>query len=204
EYSYYINAIDKEGNRIGTSNVENINVQSDFKEFIYEVNNSSTTPTELKNKSNGFIPFRELIDENYLHVASVDNTGNISDIKTIPILGLFVDEPPVINAPGDNSLKVNSKIDINEGVSANDEIDGDLTGKINTKIMSPTGEVVSEIDTSILGNWIVEYSVIDSKGQTTEYIRKINIIKNINLKLNVGELLTTSKFTQFPNAKIES
>ncbi|MCC0648314.1 hypothetical protein [Clostridioides sp. ZZV15-6598] len=204
EYSYYINAIDKEGNRIGTSNVENINVQSDFKEFIYEVNNSSTTPTELKNKSNGFIPFRELIDENYLHVASVDNTGNISDIKTISILGLFVDEPPVINAPGDNSLKVNSKIDINKGVSANDEIDGDLTGKINTKIMSPTGEVVSEIDTSILGNWIVEYSVIDSKGQTTEYIRKINIIKNINLKLNVGELLTTSKFTQFPNAKIDS
>ncbi|MDB3084156.1 hypothetical protein C4097_06230, partial [Clostridioides difficile] len=204
EYSYYINAIDKDGNRIGTSNVENINVQSDFKEFVYEVNNSSTTPTELKNKSNGFIPLRELIDKNYLHVASVDNTGNISNVKTIPILGLFVDEPPVINAPGDNSLKVNSKIDINEGVSANDEIDGDLTGKINTKIMSPTGEVVSEIDTSILGNWIVEYSVIDSKGQTTEYIRKINIIKSINLKLNVGELLTTSKFTQFPNAKIDS
>ncbi|MDC2935563.1 hypothetical protein POL74_17585, partial [Clostridioides difficile] len=129
EYSYYINAIDKDGNRIGTSNVENINVQSDFKEFIYEVNNSSTTPTELKNKSNGFIPFRELIDENYLHVASIDNTGNISNVKTIPILGLFVDKPPVINVPGDSSLKVNSKIDINEGVSATDEIDGDLTSK---------------------------------------------------------------------------
>ncbi|HBH3870038.1 TPA: DUF5011 domain-containing protein [Clostridioides difficile] len=204
EYSYYINAIDKDGNRIGTSNVENINVQSDFKEFIYEVNNSSTTPTELKNKSNGFIPFRELIDENYLHVASIDNTGNISNVKTIPILGLFVDKPPVINVPGDSSLKVNSKIDINEGVSATDEIDGDLTSKINTKIISPKGEVVSDIDTTVLGNWIIEYKVADSKGQTTEYIRKINVIKNINLKLNVGELLTTSKFTQFLNAKIES
>lgn len=203
EYSYYVNAIDKDGNKIGTSNVENINVQSDFKEFVYEINNNSTTPTELKNKSNGFIPIRELIDKNYLHVASVDNTGNISNIKTIPILGLFVDEPPVINVPGDSSLKANSKIDINEGVSATDEIDGDLTSKINTKIISPKGEVVSDIDTNILGNWIIEYKVTDSKGQTTEHIRKINVIKNINLKLNVGELLTTSKFTQFPDAKIE-
>ncbi|MCC0743957.1 DUF5011 domain-containing protein [Clostridioides sp. ZZV14-6044] len=204
EYSYYINAIDKDGNRIGTSNVENINVQSDFKEFVYEVSNSSTTPLELKNKSNGFIQFRDLVDKNYLYVASVDNAGNISTIKTIPILGLFVDEPPVINVPGDSSLKADSKIDINEGVSATDEIDGDLTSKINTKIISPKGEVVSDIDTNVLGNWIVEYKVTDSKGQTTEYIRKINLIKNINLKLNVGELLTTSKFTQFPNAKIES
>ncbi|TGA17804.1 DUF5011 domain-containing protein [Clostridioides difficile] len=204
EYSYYINAIDKDGNKIGTSNVENINVQSDFKAFVYEVNNSSTAPTELKNKSDGFIALRELIDKNYLHVASVDNTGNISDIKTIPILGLFIDEPPVINVPGDNSLKQNDKVDINEGVSAIDEIDGDLTSKINTKIISPKGEIVSDIDTNILGNWVVEYKVTDSKGQTTEYIRKINVIKNINLKLNVGELITTSKFTQFPNAKIES
>lgn len=204
EYSYYVNAIDKEGNKIGTSNVEKINVQSDFKEFVYDVNNSSTTPTELKNKSNGFISLRELIDKNYLHVASVDNTGNISNIKTIPILGLFVDEPPVINVPGDSSLKANSKIDVNEGVSATDEIDGDLTSKINTKIISPKGEIVSDIDTNVLGSWIVEYKVTDSKGQTTEYIRKINVVKNINLKLNVGELLTTSKFTQFPNAKIES
>ncbi|EOE7347251.1 immunoglobulin-like domain-containing protein [Clostridioides difficile] len=204
EYSYYINAIDKNGNKIGTSNVENINIQSDFKEFVYEVSNSSTIPLELKNKSNGFIQFRDLVDKNYLYVASVDNAGNISAIKTIPILGLFVDEPPVINVPGDSSLKANSKIDVNEGVSATDEIDGDLTSKINTKIISPKGEVVSDIDTNILGNWIIEYKVTDSKGQTTEYIRKINVIKNINLKLNVGELLTTSKFTQFPNAKIES
>ncbi|HBF6311758.1 TPA: DUF5011 domain-containing protein [Clostridioides difficile] len=203
EYSYYVNAIDINGNKIGTSNVENVNVQSDFKEFIYEVNNNATTPIELKNKSNGFIPIGELIDKNYLHVASVDNIGNISDIKTIPILGLFVDGPPIINVPGDCSLKANSKIDINEGVSAIDEIDGDLTSKINTKIISPKGEVVYDIDTNILGNWIIEYKVTDSKGQTTEHIRKINVIKNINLKLNVGKLLTTSKFTQFPNAKIE-
>ncbi|HBG7379663.1 TPA: DUF5011 domain-containing protein [Clostridioides difficile] len=203
EYSYYVNAIDKNGNKIGTSNVENVNVQSDFKEFIYEVNNNAITPIELKNKSNGFIPIGELIDKNYLHVASVDNIGNISDIKTIPILGLFVDGPPIINVPGDCSLKANSKIDINEGVSAIDEIDGDLTSKINTKIISPKGEVVYDIDTNILGNWIIEYKVTDSKGQTTEHIRKINVIKNINLKLNAGKLLTTSKFTQFPNAKIE-
>ncbi|MFQ4485744.1 hypothetical protein C4Z42_01940 [Clostridioides difficile] len=204
EYSYYVNAIDINGNKIGTSNVENVNVQSDFKEFVYEVNNNATTPIELKNKSNGFIPLRELIDKNYLHVASVDNIGNISDIKTIPILGLFVDGPPIINVPGDCSLKANSKIDINEGVSAIDEIDGDLTSKINTKIISPKGEVVSDIDTNVLGNWIIEYKVTDSKGQTTEHIRKINVIKNINLKLNVGDILTTSKFTQFPNAKIDS
>ncbi|WP_131042623.1 immunoglobulin-like domain-containing protein [Clostridioides difficile] len=202
EYSYYINAINKNGDRIGTSNVENIFVQSDFKEFSYEVSNSPVPASLNTNSTNGFVSFKELVDKNYLHVAASDNFGNISEIKTIPILKLFTDEAPILTVPSDISLRQNSSINILEGISASDEIDGDLTSKITTEITGPTGAIVKNIDTKILGKWTIKYSVEDSKKQVTEHIRTINIIKNIPFKLDTGEVLVTSTFVKFPDAKI--
>ncbi|HBF4443166.1 TPA: DUF5011 domain-containing protein [Clostridioides difficile] len=202
EYSYYINAINENGDRIGTSNIEKIFVQSDFKEFSYEVSNNPVPASLNRNSTNGFIPFRELVDKNYLHVAALDNFGNMSEIKTIPILKLFIDEAPILTIPGDISLKQNSSINILEGVNASDEIDGDLTSKITTEITGPAGTIVENINTEILGKWTIKYSVEDSKKQVTEYVRTINIIKDIPFKLNVGEILATSTFVKFPNSKI--
>lgn len=202
EYSYYINAINKNGDRIGTSNIEKIFVQSDFKEFSYEVSNNPVPASLNRNSTNGFIPFRELVDKNYLHVAALDNFGNMSEIKTIPILKLFIDEAPILTIPGDISLKQNSSINILEGVNASDEIDGDLTSKITTEITGPDGTIVENINTEILGKWTIKYSVEDSKKQVTEYVRTINIIKDIPFKLDMGEILVTSTFVKFPNAKI--
>ncbi|MFL8710808.1 immunoglobulin-like domain-containing protein [Clostridioides sp. GD02377] len=202
EYSYYINAINKNGDRIGTSNIEKIFVQSDFKEFSYEVSNSPVPTSLNKNSTNGFISFRELVDKNYLHVTASDNFGNISEVKTIPILKLFTDEAPILTVPSDISLRQNSSINILENVSAYDEIDGDLTEKITTEITGPAGAIVENINTEILGNWIIKYSVEDSKKQVTEYIRTINIIKDIPFKLDIGEILVTNTFVKLPNAKI--
>ncbi|HBG7285420.1 immunoglobulin-like domain-containing protein [Clostridioides difficile] len=202
EYSYYINAINKNGDRIGTSNIEKIFVQSDFKEFSYEVSNSPVPTSLNKNSTNGFISFRELVDKNYLHVTASDNFGNISEVKTIPILKLFTDEAPILTVSSDISLKQNSNINILEGVSAYDEIDGDLTSKITTKITGPAGAIVENINTKILGKWTIKYSVEDSKKQVTEYVRTINIIKDIPFKLDIGEILVTSTFVKLPNAKI--
>ncbi|HFL3653824.1 TPA: immunoglobulin-like domain-containing protein [Clostridioides difficile] len=202
EYSYYINAIDENGDRIGTSNIEKIFVQSDFKEFSYEVSDSPIPSFLNTNSTNGFISFRELVDKNYLHVAASDNFGNISEIKTIPILKLFIDEAPTLTVPGDISLKQNSNINILEGVNASDEIDGDLTSKITTEITGPTGTIVENINTEILGKWTIKYRVEDSKKQITEYLRTINIIKDIPFKLDAGEILVTSTFVMFPNSKI--
>lgn len=202
EYSYYINAINKNGDRIGTSNIEKIFVQSDFKEFSYEVSNSPVPTSLNKNSTNGFISFRELVDKNYLHVTASDNFGNISEVKTIPILKLFTDEAPILTVPSDISLKQNSNINILEGVSAYDEIDGDLTSKITTKITDSAGAIVENINTKILGKWTIKYSVEDSKKQVTEYVRTINIIKDIPFKLDIGEILVTSTFVKLPNAKI--
>ena len=204
EYSYYINAIDENGDRIGTSNIEKIFVQSDFKEFSYEVSDSPIPASLNTNSSNGFISFKELVDKNYLHVAASDNFGNISEIKTIPILKLFIDEAPTLTVPGDISLKQNSNINILEGVNASDEIDGDLTSKITTEITGPSGAIVENINTEILGKWTIKYSVEDSKKQVTNYIRTINIIKDIPFKLDAGEILVTSTFVKFPNSKIST
>uniref|UniRef100_UPI0031B5B5EF immunoglobulin-like domain-containing protein n=1 Tax=Clostridioides difficile TaxID=1496 RepID=UPI0031B5B5EF len=204
EYSYYVDAVDVNGEKIGTSNIEKINVQSDFKEFLYEVSDSSVAPTELKNKSNGFIPKRELVNKSFLYVASVDNAGNVSKTKAIPILKLFVDEAPVLKVGSNVDIKQNNKFDIMDGVTATDDIDGDLTKNIEVEITNPNGDNVPEIDTNILGYWKIKYSVKDSNNNNVSYTRTLRVVKNFNVELNLGKELVTSTFAKFPNARVLS
>ncbi|EMH2710065.1 DUF5011 domain-containing protein [Clostridioides difficile] len=204
EYSYYVDAMDVNGEKMGTSNIEKINVQSDFKNFLYEVSNSSVAPIELKNKSNGFIPKQELVNKSFLYVASVDNAGNVSKTKAIPVLKLFVDEAPILKVGSNVDIKQNNKFDIMDGVTATDDIDGDLTKNIEVEITNPNGDNVSELDTNILGYWKIKYSIKDSNNNNSSYLRTIRVVKNFNIELNLGKELVTSTFAKFPNAKVYS
>ncbi|MGL4850990.1 MAG: immunoglobulin-like domain-containing protein [Clostridium sp.] len=69
-----------------------------------------------------------------------------------------VDEKPVITGVKNRTIKLNSSFDKMAGITANDKEDGVLTNKI---------KVDGEVDTTKAGNYILTYSVTDSKGQTT-------------------------------------
>ncbi|MGL5647342.1 MAG: immunoglobulin-like domain-containing protein [Clostridium sp.] len=69
-----------------------------------------------------------------------------------------VDEKPVITGVKNQTIQLNSIFDEKAGIKATDKEDGDLTKSI---------KIDGKVDTSKAGNYILTYSVTDSKGQTT-------------------------------------
>ena len=76
--------------------------------------------------------------------------------------------PPVITIQGSNpiTVEVNATY-IDPGATAIDETDGDLTSQII---------INGEINTNILGDYIIIYSVTDSHGNTTSVNRAVNVV----------------------------
>ncbi len=76
---------------------------------------------------------------------------------------------PILTLNGENNLTITQhKPFIEEGFTASDKEDGDLTSQVT----------VSSIDTSILGSSSIVYSVEDSKGRRSTVSRAIMIVPN--------------------------
>lgn len=66
---------------------------------------------------------------------------------------------------------------INYPVTATDAEDGNITNKIKvSKVIGPTGEVLSNIDTKKIGVYTIYYAVTDSIGATVEVSRTITVL----------------------------
>ncbi|MEH7746482.1 DUF5011 domain-containing protein, partial [Neobacillus drentensis] len=91
-----------------------------------------------------------------------DNSGNTTTgTRNITVID---NVKPVIYGLEDISINIGSNFDSFNGVTAIDNVDGDLTGKIIT-----TGSV----DTTHLGMYTLTYSVEDNSGNTTTGTRNI-------------------------------
>lgn len=104
---------------------------------------------------------------------------------------------PTISLIGDSELvvKVGSKFE-DPGVTATDNVDGDITSKVKK-----TGEV----DTSKAGTYIITYSVSDKAGNTSEVKRTIKVIpvaitttKNSNTPKTTTKKNTTTRTSRRP------
>lgn len=82
---------------------------------------------------------------------------------------------PVINLNGENTVYLWKGIDTYiETVTAIDNIDGDLTNSIQITIRDTSNaSIVSNIDTSKLGEYEIEYRVVDSSFNVAKSIRKV-------------------------------
>lgn len=99
-------------------------------------------------------------------IKSIDDTNIVKEI-TIEILG---DDKPVF-VTGDqfeekNNLSWNEAIDLFEDIRAFDDIDGDLTDKI---------EVFGEVDNRRYGEYMIEYKIKDSDGNESTLQRVIKV-----------------------------
>lgn len=95
-----------------------------------------------------------------------DSSGNISESKVE--LEIIDDIAPSIALNGDENITINLHEEYNEqGAIAKDEIDGDLTENI---------VIDSDLDTNIVGKYVIKYLVIDSSGNKAEYQRYINVV----------------------------
>jgi len=124
---------------------------------------------------------------------STDITSNIADLDTnivgdfilrynvIDTAGLAADEvtrtiivhdpyPPTITLKGDITVNIElGSSYVDEGATANDTIDGDLTDDIISNI--------ADLDTNTIGQFIVTYNVTDAEGNSaTEATRTINVV----------------------------
>lgn len=128
----------------------------------------------------------------------IDNTTIKSDVVIIE-----KDKAPSLAIPGNMSIQEGSRVDLMEGVSSLDDCDGNLTSKVIYKIKNPHGEIVDKFEATILGNWIVEYSVEDTHGNVTTKERVIKVVKDLSCySVEFGKPLRTSTFVEFPNSKI--
>ena len=76
---------------------------------------------------------------------------------------------PVISLNGDSSVVLYQNDNyIENGATAVDDIDGDLTGEI---------EIISNVDTKTVGEYTVKYIVSDLSGNKTEVTRSITVLE---------------------------
>ena len=82
--------------------------------------------------------------------------------------------PPVLSGITDVEIFVDEAFDPMEGVTAMDDVDGDITDRIVI-----TG--LSALDTSTVGTYFLRYSVEDSEGNRTERTRYITVVVDPSL-----------------------
>ena len=93
-----------------------------------------------------------------------DKAGNTASVtRKITVIDNVL---PVITGATNKTVAINSKFDAKLGVTAKDNIDGDLT-----KVIKVTGSV----NTKVKGTYTLTYTVTDKAGNTAAVVRKITI-----------------------------
>jgi len=110
------------------------------------------------------------------------NTGTAT--RTVNVVDIT---PPVITVTGDNPATVEKGSTYSDdGATASDNVDGDLTSDI---------VITGTVDTSVVGTYTLTYSVTDEAGNTGSATRTVNVVdttapiitKNLRSKINNGQ-----------------
>lgn len=115
----------------------------------------------------GFYSVRILLEygENKIKVVAADKSGNITTLsRTVSVDNDNV--KPVISGATNKTININSTFNPKTGVTAKDNVDGDLTNKI---------KISGTVNTKKKGTYTLTYSVSDKSGNKTEVKRKITV-----------------------------
>ena len=114
---------------------------------------------------------KQEIDENNFNIVYEVEDSSKNKAKVVRKVSIVDDVPPVIKLNGSANMTVYLEGEYDEkGATATDEIDGDLTDKIET-----TGKV----DTSKEGTYTITYKVSDNSNNESEEKRKVSVKKKI-------------------------
>ncbi|PFH87014.1 immunoglobulin-like domain-containing protein [Bacillus sp. AFS088145] len=103
--------------------------------------------------------------EYQLVYSTTDSAGNTAtSIRKITVID---STKPVFSGAADTIIQVGSSFDSKSGVTVTDNVDGDLTSKI---------QVSGSVDNQKPGEYQLVYSATDSAGNTATSIRKITVI----------------------------
>lgn len=102
-------------------------------------------------------------------VRVTDASGNFSELTVSPKVTIPDTVAPELNGVEDVTITVGSEFDILAGITAVDDMDGNITASIKT---------VGEVDTATAGEYVITYSVSDKAGNETSLERKITVTKD--------------------------
>jgi hypothetical protein len=135
---------------------------------------AGATATDTHSGINGNVTSTGSVNPNIVGTYTItytvaDKVGNIATtIRTINVVDV---NAPIITLNGSNPATVSGGSTYSDlGASAYDDVDGDVTSKIVT-----TGSV----NPSILGSYIITYTVKDNANNTATSTRTVNVIDNI-------------------------
>ncbi|MBP0726468.1 DUF5011 domain-containing protein [Bacillus sp. RG28] len=137
------------------------------------------TGTVDKNRPNSYSLVYSVANSSGLTTTVTRNIKVIDDIK------------PIIFGVKNKSININSAFDPKKGVTAIDNVDGDLTKNIN---------ISSQVNTKVKRTYQVKYTVTDSSGNTTLAYCNIKVVDNIPPKI-FGATTQTIKLNQAFNNK---
>ncbi|MCM3728909.1 DUF5011 domain-containing protein [Neobacillus cucumis] len=118
-----------------------------------------------------------------LMVTAKDKAGNTSEVKEISVTDA---QRPIINGVFDKTINVGESFNALSGVTATDNVDGDITSSI---------VVTGSVDNKKPGVYLLTYSVKDSSGNITTVTRKVTVVDTVkpiingvaDKTINVGE-----------------
>ncbi|WP_456363722.1 immunoglobulin-like domain-containing protein [Priestia aryabhattai] len=102
-----------------------------------------------------------------LLITATDRAGNTSAPKEFSVRDT---EKPVFSGIQADFIPVNSKFDPKSGVTARDNVDGDVTKNI---------KVSGDLDIHKVGRYILTYSVSDKAGNTETVLIKVNVFDDV-------------------------
>lgn len=132
-----------------------------------------------------YVTIRDIVDEGLLRLPLInprtkESVDLNSQIKIIRIsnnsfdIELFVipdRTPPVITLNGSSTVNIFFRAEYTElGATAIDDVDGDISHKI---------EIIGEVNTDIVGTYIITYRVKDNSGNVAEVTRKVVVYVGI-------------------------
>lgn len=99
-----------------------------------------------------------------------DRSGN--ETTNIVSVTVIKDKAPMIKGVSDKTIYINDKVNYLDGVSAEDDRDGNLTSQIKVNY--------EKVDIAHVGNYEVVYTVIDSNGNDASKKATITVKKKVN------------------------
>ncbi|MDX8389046.1 MAG: DUF5011 domain-containing protein [Mariprofundaceae bacterium] len=108
-----------------------------------------------------------------------DSAGNLATRVTRSVT-IIEGVRPVINLQGAASVSVVVGSTYNDaGATADDTVDGSLTGSITSQIYDSAGNAVNSVDTTATGLFTITYDVSDSEGNSAlQVVREVDVVAN--------------------------
>ena len=153
-YDYYVEAREKATGNTVNSDVKTTMVTSGLKGYSIVVDkNENTIPDNIvETTSTEFAVDNKFNDDFYVHVASVDNAGNVSEVST------YKYECPILNLTAGDLNTDNNTVTI--------KADSKVTDKTIKSITLPDGTVVegSNAEFTVDVNGIYTFKAVDNEG----------------------------------------